>query len=624
MRNFTLLVVLTALFAFNQANAQNSACTVSIRATDTVICAEATPPTLTATAYGPDVTLMASNTAGNNHRGNMFDIVATNEVTILSFDASPMGATTVEVYYKAGTWNGFANTPSAWTYLGSALTPYTGGFSFVDVPVNVTIPAGQTYAFYVTSNTSAVSLNYSNGTNVGNVYSSDANITFIEGGGLEYPFTQNTGAVYQPRVWNGNIHYATTSASTTYLWSTAATTQSITPATVSTAQYTVESTIPGCLPMYDTLDITVSLPVVTASSAVAVCAGELVTLHGEGAETYAWTGNITDSVAFEPAATMEYFVTGTDTAGCTAMDSVEITVHQLPLVFAGTDYSVCPGTAITLAGQGEAVDYEWNNGVINNQSFVPVAEDEYVVTGTDVNGCIDSATITVGIYPPAVVSAGPDLDLCQGVEHTLNGTGTDTYDWDNGVTDGTPFIPENTTYTVIGTDTNGCVDSDEMTVTLHNVMASIFASGTTLTAGTLVDMTAQWINCSDLSEIQGETDVIYQPELTGSYAIVVSDNVYGCMDTSNCVLVDFTGIAELTNSGTLEAYPVPTNGTVTIVSSGEPISRIELVDLLGNVLQSGEPKTAQTELDLSAYAANQFFVRVYRQDTVEMLKVIKQ
>jgi hypothetical protein len=622
MRSFNILAVITAMFIFSQANAQNAACTVSISATDTVLC-QGEGTMLTAHTFGPDVTLMASNTAGNNHRGNMFDIVATNEVTILSFDASPMGATTIEIYYKAGTWNGFANTPSAWTYVGSAPTPYTGGFSYVGVPVNVTIPAGQTYAFYVTSNTSAVSLNYSNGTNVGNVYSGDANITFLEGGGLEYPFTQNTGAVYQPRVWNGNIHYAVGNSSTTYLWSTAAVTQNIAPPITSTTQYSVESTIPGCPgTLHDTLDIVLSVPVVTAHSDIAVCAGTSVTLYGEGAETYAWTGTVTDSVAFPAFQTMEYIVTGTDSAGCVAMDSVDVTVYQLPVVSAGPDFSVCPGATATLAGQG-AVNYSWNNGISDNVGFEPVIDTEYVVIGADVHGCTDSDTITVGIYPITVVSAGPDLDLCQGVEYSFYGTGAQTYDWNNGVIDGTPFIPINGTYTVVGTDANGCQDIDEMTVTLHNIMASIYASGTTLTAGTLVDMTVQWVNCSDMSVIPGETDVIYEPELTGSYAIVITDNVYGCTDTSNCALVDFTGIDELTASETLEAYPVPTNGKVTIVSSGASISRIELIDLLGNVLQVNEPQAMQTDLDLSAYASGQFFVKVYRENGVALMRIAK-
>jgi hypothetical protein len=577
-----------------------------------------------ALAYGTDNQLMASNTAGNNHRGNMFDIVATNTVTILSFDASPMGNTTIEIYYKAGTWNGFANVPSAWTFVGSAPVAYTGGFAYVGIPVNVTIPAGETYAFYVTSNTSAVSLNYSNGTNVGNVYSSDANITFLEGGGLEYPFTQNTGAVYQPRVWNGQIHYAVANVpSTTYLWSTAETTQTIQHELNSTTQYTVESTIPGCPTMYDTLEVVVSIPVLTIDDDFAVCSGTSVILAGAGMESYTWSGGVTDSVAFDAFQSTEYFVTALDSAGCTVLDSLSLTVNELPEVTAGADFSVCAGSAATLAGQG-AINYNWDNGITDNVSFVPEIDTVYTVVGTDVNGCTDTAQINVGIYAIPVVSAGPDLDLCQGMEYSFFGAGADTYVWDNNVIDGEPFVAMNATYTVTGTDEHGCVDSDEMTVTIHNVMASIFSSGTALSAGTLVDMTVQWVDCSDMSPIAGETDVFFQPSTGGTYGVIIEDNVYGCIDTSNCMLVEFANLDELNASGTLSAYPVPTNGKVTITSSKEQITRIELIDLLGKVLEVVEPKSTQAEVDLAGYDSNQFFVRVYRGNTVEVVKVSKQ
>ena len=161
---YSVLVLFSVLLVTNLRAQQ---CSVNISTSDDLIC-QGDNITLTATASGLGQTLMASNTAGNNHRGNMFDIVATNSITILSFDASPMGNTTIEIYYKVGTWNGFANTPAAWTFVGSAPVTFTGGFVPVAVPVNITIPAGQTYGFYVTSNTSAVSLNYSNGTSVGN------------------------------------------------------------------------------------------------------------------------------------------------------------------------------------------------------------------------------------------------------------------------------------------------------------------------------------------------------------------------------------------------------------------------------------------------------------------------
>ena len=609
-------------FTFFGFKAYAQPCTAVITTSDALICS-GDSITLNALANGPDNQLDASNAAGNNHRGNMFDIVATNAVTILSFDAFPMGNTTIEIYYKAGTWNGFANTPSAWTFVGSAPVTSGGGFSAVPVPVNVTIPAGQTYAFYVTSNTSAVSLNYSNGTAVGNVFSSDANITFLEGGGLDYPFTQGTGAVYQPRVWNGRIHYAIANQpGSTLTWGTGETTASIPAAPAATSTYTVAATVPGCpSTLADTLEVMVSLPPVAAHAPMVVCAEDEVILYGTGAESFTWNNSVTDSVAFDATVTTTYVVTGTDSIGCIDTDTVTMTVNQLPNVSAGADFEVCEGNEITLAGQG-ADTYTWNNGVTDNAPFEPAATTSYIVAGTDTNGCVKNDTVTVIVNSLPVVSAGPDLDLCQGIPHTFSGSGAQTYVWTNGVIDGTPAIPMNTTYTVTGTDSNGCSSSDQMSVTIHNVMASVFANGGLLTAGTLVDMTAQWINCADMSIIPGETDVFFEPAHGGNYAIIIQDNVYGCIDTSNCVDVQFAGINEMP-AAELNVYPVPTNGKVTVASTGAVMERIELIDMLGKILETSEPNTLQAELDLSGYESNTFFLRVYRSGQAVLLKVVK-
>lgn len=620
----TLGLLLFTLLIGTKAYAQP--CSVVLSSTDSLICA-GDSITLNALANGEEIQLMASNTAGNNHRGNMFDIVATNAVTILSFDASPMGNTTMEIYYKVGTWNGFANTPSAWTLVGSAPVAYTGGFSPVAVDVNITIPAGETYAFYVTSSVQGgVALNYSNGNNVGNVYNSDANITFLEGGGMEYPFTAGTGAVYQPRVWNGMIHYTLADQPGTVLtWGTGEATVSIPAAPTTTTQYTVSASIPGCATtLHDTLDVIVSVPVVgITSTASTVCAGTEVLLYGTGAESYAWDNGITDSVAFQADTTVIYTVIGTDSIGCTGTDLFTLTVNQNPNVSAGPDYNVCEGNSTTLAGQG-ATSYVWNNNVTDNVPFEPTNSATYIVIGTDDNGCSKEDTVTVTVSALPIVSAGPDVDICKGEEHTLSGTGAATYVWNNGVTNGVPFTPQATgIYTVTGTDTNGCTATDEAKVTIHTVMASIFSSGPVLSAGTLVDMTAQWVNCLDMSPIAGETDVIFEAQQSGSYAVIVQDNVYGCSDTSNCIQVSFVGIDELQQDATLSVYPVPTNSTVTIASSEATIERVELIDLLGKVLETTQPHALQTTFDLSAYTANTFFVRVYRGDNVTLLRVVK-
>src|SRR5690606_38056581 len=74
-----------------------------------------------------------------------------------------------------------------------------------------------------------------------------------------------------------------------------------------------------------------------------------------------------------------------------------------------------------------------------------------------------SGTVTVIVNELPIVDAGPDQNICEPnptspSEVTLTGSGALTYVWDNGVTDGVPFIPPaatSTTYTVVGTDANG-------------------------------------------------------------------------------------------------------------------------------------------------------------------------
>ncbi|HTE54787.1 MAG TPA: hypothetical protein VK698_28230 [Kofleriaceae bacterium] len=144
---------------------------------------------------------------GNSQNGNMFDLVAANAVTITSFEARPSSATTVEVYFKVGTHIGSESTAGAWTLIGSAAVAAApaGATVAVPIPIDVTIPAGQTYAFYVTTNDTVAFVNYHNGTSRATVAASDTNLTILEGCGISYPF----GSTFVTRVFEGVIHYTT-------------------------------------------------------------------------------------------------------------------------------------------------------------------------------------------------------------------------------------------------------------------------------------------------------------------------------------------------------------------------------------------------------------------------------
>lgn len=97
----------------------------------------------------------------------------------------------------------------------------------------------------------------------------------------------------------------------------------------------------------DSVIITVEKPEVTTIDDIAVCQNTPVTLTTTGANTYQWTPatNLSNSTIASPVATptttTEYFVTGTTVNGCTAKDSVTITVQGPQPLFFGHDNDVC-------------------------------------------------------------------------------------------------------------------------------------------------------------------------------------------------------------------------------------------------------------------------------------------
>ncbi|MFY7885661.1 MAG: hypothetical protein ACOVOV_12565, partial [Dolichospermum sp.] len=236
-------------------------------------------------------------------------------------------------------------------------------------------------------------------------------------------------------------------------------------------------------------DPIVKLPTtVNGGANVAVCQGQQTTLTATGTATsYVWSPVVTNGVAFTPAATGNYIVTGTGSNGCTKRDTVLVTVNSLPIVSAGLDQTVCSGSSVTLSGSG-ALTYTWNNGISNGTPFTASATTTYTVTGTDGNNCqnTDQAVVTVNALP--TVSAGLDQAICSGASTTLNGSGASSYSWNNGVINGTSFTPSGTTtYTVTGTDGNGCQNTDQVVVTV-NALPTVSAgldqtvcSGTTVT-----------------------------------------------------------------------------------------------------------------------------------------------
>jgi len=236
--------------------------------------------------------------------------------------------------------------------------------------------------------------------------------------------------------------------------------------------YVVTNTIVaggGCAVASDTANVVVNpLPNVTANTSQpgffpSICEGDSAQLTGSGAASYSWDNGVTDGDYVSPITATVYTVTGTDTNNCSNTDQVTLTVNTLPTVDAGPDQTVCDGETVTLTGSGATI-YYWNNGVTDGVPFTPsLGTTTYSVTVV-LGLCANSDSVEVTVNPLPTVDAGPDQTVCDGDTVILIGSGASTYTWDNGVTDGVSFIPSTgtTTYTVTGTDTNNCSNTDQV------------------------------------------------------------------------------------------------------------------------------------------------------------------
>ena len=108
---------------------------------------------------------------------------------------------------------------------------------------------------------------------------------------------------------------------------------------------------------------------------------------------------------------------------------------------------ICSGSSATLTANG-ASTYSWTS-----------ITSSYTVIGTDVNGCSTTTSTSVFVNQlPNVTANTTNSLICAGEIETLSAGGAASYLWNTSQTTTVIAISPTitTTYTVIGTDANGC------------------------------------------------------------------------------------------------------------------------------------------------------------------------
>ncbi len=160
----------------------------------------------------------------------------------------------------------------------------------------------------------------------------------------------------------------------------------------------------GCTDL-DTVDIVVNeLPIVVANSdQEAYCEGDEIILTGEGADTYTWDLGVSDGVGFTQAiGTETYTVTGTNTEGCEAIATIDVTVNANPEITVSSTDELFGGdgtATVTIVSGIAPFEFDWDidgsGDFDDDQNQTNLAGGTYTVTVVDSNGCRVSETVIV-------------------------------------------------------------------------------------------------------------------------------------------------------------------------------------------------------------------------------------
>ncbi|MEP7169131.1 MAG: T9SS type A sorting domain-containing protein [Bacteroidota bacterium] len=360
----------------------------------------------------------------------------------------------------------------------------------------------------------------------------------------------------------------------TFLWSTGAVTDSVTGLCPGTYSVTVTDSS-GCFAI-DSISISeFALPTASVTGNNPVCFGQCngtatVTATGRAPFSYSWSTTpvqTTDTATLLCAGT--YFVTVTDSAGCTVLDSITIVDPVAAALSFSSSPSPCQGVCngsatVTTSSVFPPFNYLWSsNPLQTDQTADSLCSGIYSVTVTDSLGCSVLDSITIVDLPPSDLSFSSSSTFCPGV---CSGTATVTttssfppytYTWSTN-----PVQTNQTAdslcagiYSVTVTDSLGCFVDSSVTISDGAPFTLSFSSASPLCPASC-NGTAAAISTSTYSPfsyswntVPIQTTDTATALCAGTYSVIVTDSA-GCISVDSVVISDPVLSLTLTSTNT--------------------------------------------------------------------------
>ena len=442
---------------------------------------------------------------------------------------------------------------------------------------------------------------------------------------------------------------------------------SVTPKTTTTYYVTETNGSTGCSAK-DSVTINVNLvPVVTIASSKSICKGDTTNIGGASVSgySYSWTSNpsgytsANSNPAVSPLVTTTYYLTDTIRAtGCTAMDSVTITVNfkPTPSVFGSTP-ACAGGIGSFSTGFNSTSSYKWiiSGGSLSSGSGTNLIGVKWGSAGAGTikviemttSGCSDSSQIKVTIHNDPVAKYFSSR-ICNGNATKFSDSSSNHKSqlWMFGDGDTASSLNPSHTYKNAGmyiaglivTDSNGCFDSVKNNIVVdtlpkaHWTAIAKVPSFTFIADDTSLNALAYSWKFGD-GKSAGNFKVLHTYINDSVYSVSLSVTGHnGCVnifDSSVAVLRTF--IASQTNEMQLDIYPNPfkevTSLEYTLVQSANV--KIALFSVDGKQLatpmdhfQNSGKYVMQISAENLGMAPGVYFLRMYIGDQEVITKQI--
>lgn len=420
--------------------------------------------------------------------------------------------------------------------------------------------------------------------------------------------------VNSPTICAGQSATLTAAGATTYLWNSGSTTnpETVTPAT--TASYTVTGDLLGCISSATSTVTVVPNPVITVNSPT-ICSGENGFLTASGATILTWSPatNLSSTtganVTSNSTNTIIYTVTGIE-QGCTSTATATLTVNPTP-VLSVNSATYCEGGSATLTVTG-ATNYVWSpatglnsttNGIVTAN---PTVTTIYSISGA-IGSCNATATATVTVNQNPTVYAGVNDTICLGSSTAITATGGFSYVWNadaslssTNIASPTATPTTTTTYSVTGTDINGCLGTDNVTIlvpptftlTPTAIPATCFATCNGAAAVNASPITGTFATYS-YAWSTGSTAQIINGLCAGTYNVVVRD-LASCIQNTSVTITQPAILSIAESSNTPVICNGGNNGTASVTVSGGTAPYNYFWQTIGTASASNNNLTAGT------------------------------